>query len=392
MKKLFLGLLGVLMMLLSYGQDTITESYPGYIFYPHSLPLATDGNNNFSPIVIAPRNGSIWENIVSHDTLIYGVSLRGVIPLDSTYSVSLAYKEGEEFIYVDTAYFDSNVRCCFFKYEAHPRASSLVVENVEKCNEAYFHRPWPVSDTFYVFIHSGGSTVEGFYLHTVLLETILPQRRGQWLDNGEFTGLYPNNLTSFGWVGTEHLWGVEFPILHFDPRKCPKPTWVYITGRGAGWVSLAWNSGAGDGYQVTVEGPDDTIVTTTTDTTILLNNLVTEGIYWVRVRSLCRYQYYGYDSTFVNPGSASIGIRVSGDGVSELDADPQIGLYPNPANKVVNLSVTEPGEVCIVDVTGRTVLKRQVRPGSSTIDVGTLPDGLYIVKTGTYHSSLIIHH
>ncbi len=191
------------------------------------------------------------------------------------------------------------------------------------------------------------------------------------------------------------LWGHEFLITEPTPSRCGKPTWVYITGRGAGWVSLAWNSGAGDGYQVTVEGPDDTIVTTTTDTTILLNNLVTEGLYWVRVRSLCRYQYYGYDSTFVNPESASVGIRVSGDGVSELDADPQIGLYPNPADKVVNLSVEEPCEVSLMDVTGRTVFTQAIKQSGNqtiTLDVSTLPDGLYFVKTGTHHSSLIIHH
>lgn len=389
MKKLFWGLLGVLMAVLSYGQDTITESYPGYMFWPHALPLTMPYYETEDTFYTTVQRCDYWEYHATPGCLVYGVSIRGTFNLDSSINVSLAVREGDTmFSYFDTSYLDSSMIRKYFKFEALKCGNML--EYVDKCNEVYFHRPWSMTDEFYVVVRYEADTgrKERLLLYTGQEESPYIQNYFMW-SGGRFIVIYDwANYT----YHTSMPWGDVFPITEPNPSRCGKPTGLQITGRGAGWVSLAWNSGAGDGYQVTVEGPDDTIVTTTTDTTILLNNLVTEGLYWVRVRSLCRYQYYGYDSTFVNPESASVGIRVSGDGVSELDADPQIGLYPNPADKVVNLSVEEPCEVSLMDVTGRTVLKRQVRPGSNTIDVSTLPDGLYFVKTGTHHSSLIIHH
>ena len=373
MKKIVCALLGVLMAVLSYGQDTITESYPGYMFWPHSLPINYMGLDQDFFVY----DTFFWEHIIVPDKWIYGVSLRGGFPVDSSINISLAVKKDETvYTYYDTAYLDSSARTRYLKCEVMFCDSLLGM--VDKCNEVYFHRPWPMSDTFYVVIRYGDNS-NGQYTRRAWREnvndTVFPQRYCVYR-NGVCSPFFPQSMPTYNC-----LWGHEFLITEPNPSRCGKPTWVYITGRGAGWVSLAWNSAAGDGYQVTVEGPDDTIVTTTTDTTILLNNLVTEGLYWVRVRSLCRYQYYGYDSTFVNPESASVGIRVSGDGVSELDADPQIGLYPNPATASVTLDGLSVGAtVTLVDLSGRTVMTFTAREKTQLIDVTPLSRGTYFVR------------
>lgn len=96
----------------------------------------------------------------------------------------------------------------------------------------------------------------------------------------------------------------------------------------------------------------------------------------------------------VNGNATYVAHFVSLTGIDDPASEPLI-LYPNPASEWVNISVAEPGEVSILDVTGRTVLTQTIRQSGAqtiTLDVSTLPDGLYFVKTGTHHSSLIIHH
>ncbi|MBP5340846.1 MAG: C10 family peptidase [Bacteroidales bacterium] len=96
--------------------------------------------------------------------------------------------------------------------------------------------------------------------------------------------------------------------------------------------------------------------------------------------------------TFVIHSDRTI-TAVFGDygGIGDVDGA-SLRLWPNPTNGVVTLSVTEPGEVSVMDVTGRTVLKQQVTAGDNRIDVGSLIDGLYFMKMGSKHSSFIIQH
>lgn len=68
-----------------------------------------------------------------------------------------------------------------------------------------------------------------------------------------------------------------------------------------------------------------------------------------------------------------------------------IRLYPNPATDKVTLTVAEQGQVDIIDVTGRLVMKQQVFIGDNTLNVGALPNGLYYVKMGTHHTSFIVN-
>ena len=69
-----------------------------------------------------------------------------------------------------------------------------------------------------------------------------------------------------------------------------------------------------------------------------------------------------------------------------------ISLYPNPATDKVTLTMAEQGEVNVMDVTGRMVMKQSVSVGDNTLDVSSLPNGLYYVKLGFHHSSFIVNH
>lgn len=69
-----------------------------------------------------------------------------------------------------------------------------------------------------------------------------------------------------------------------------------------------------------------------------------------------------------------------------------ISLYPNPATDKVTLTMAEQGEVNVIDVAGRLVMKQWVVVGDNTLDVSTLPNGLYYLKMGSHHSSFIVNH
>ena len=77
-------------------------------------------------------------------------------------------------------------------------------------------------------------------------------------------------------------------------------------------------------------------------------------------------------------------------GIDDVNSS-AIRLYPNPATDKVTLTVAVQGQVDIIDVTGRLVMKRQVFVGDNTLDVSSLPNGLYYVKMGTHHTSFIVN-
>ncbi|MBP5528182.1 MAG: thiol protease/hemagglutinin PrtT [Bacteroidales bacterium] len=88
------------------------------------------------------------------------------------------------------------------------------------------------------------------------------------------------------------------------------------------------------------------------------------------------------------------------EGIDDVDMT-GLQLYPNPASDHITIVLNEAlgienGEwLTVLDVTGRTVLAQPLAPTASqtlTLDVSTLADGLYFVRLGAHHASLIIHH
>ncbi len=71
-------------------------------------------------------------------------------------------------------------------------------------------------------------------------------------------------------------------------------------------------------------------------------------------------------------------------GVKTTDLNPTlIQIYPNPSNGILNLTdVTERIELSLVDLNGRVLLERVIE-NDATIDLTSLPAGVYFLKTQT---------
>jgi hypothetical protein len=66
---------------------------------------------------------------------------------------------------------------------------------------------------------------------------------------------------------------------------------------------------------------------------------------------------------------------------SEPDLQNQIGIYPVPATDILNIelpqNMTDNYSATITDAQGKVVIQQNVRNGVNTIDVSSLPDGIY---------------
>ncbi|ACU61654.1 reprolysin-like metallopeptidase [Chitinophaga pinensis] len=105
---------------------------------------------------------------------------------------------------------------------------------------------------------------------------------------------------------------------------------------------------------------------------------MTPGTYYAQV-----YGYNGANSTTscytlrVQLGTASRSTDVSSGDL------PKVAVFPNPANNVVNVNLTGfkgKSAVTMYDVNGRVVLRREMNPVNTQLDISTLPTGVYILK------------
>ena len=67
--------------------------------------------------------------------------------------------------------------------------------------------------------------------------------------------------------------------------------------------------------------------------------------------------------------------------ITSADAAPSLHPYPNPASQRVSL--TTPSATCltVADLMGRPLLVARLQPGTSTLDIGHLPAGIYLLLT-----------
>ena len=68
--------------------------------------------------------------------------------------------------------------------------------------------------------------------------------------------------------------------------------------------------------------------------------------------------------------------------------DGTFSLYPNPANKELNIALqgTEVNEVVVIDIYGKTVARTTVANGNNTLNISALPAGMYFVQLRTNNS------
>lgn len=245
-----------------------------------------------------------------------------------------------------------------------------------------------MTDTFYVVARFRGyRSLYDNDFHEVttigLINDTVSQRYGVVEGDG-VPGIWGNEIPSGNAQSWKNYWGFEFPILEPDRTRCRRPSGLRMRERGDGWAVLQWNSGSGDSYRVTVEGPDDTVVYETADTTLRLDSLAPEAFYWVKLQSLCRYQHYSYDSTLLNPGVLQFGFRNLITGLSGTDADLRVEVYPNPArgSLVLEAGDDSPVRAVLTDLGGREVMAVDFR-ATATLDVSRLAAGPYLLRLTT---------
>ncbi|UPK67417.1 reprolysin-like metallopeptidase [Chitinophaga filiformis] len=97
-------------------------------------------------------------------------------------------------------------------------------------------------------------------------------------------------------------------------------------------------------------------------------------------------QVYGYSGA--NSATSCYTLRVQ-LGTASRESDVNTGdvakvlVFPNPVNNVVNVNLTGfkgKSEVSIFDVNGRVVLRREMNPVNTQLDVSALPAGVYMVR------------
>jgi len=86
------------------------------------------------------------------------------------------------------------------------------------------------------------------------------------------------------------------------------------------------------------------------------------------------------DTTLINAGSNDTYLaKLDRNGfvnVPSVEGREDVRLFPNPARDFINVLTEGPAEIRINDLSGRTVMTQQFRT-STSIDVSTLPSGLY---------------
>ena len=73
----------------------------------------------------------------------------------------------------------------------------------------------------------------------------------------------------------------------------------------------------------------------------------------------------------------------------EASEDVVLGLYPNPATSIVNVIAKAETEAILFDMAGRSVMSVTLREGSNTLDLSSLQNGIYMLRT-TGHVEKII--
>ena len=71
-------------------------------------------------------------------------------------------------------------------------------------------------------------------------------------------------------------------------------------------------------------------------------------------------------------------------GISEQggQADP-LSFFPNPVSGILHLENTEKTQVLILNLSGVALIKKECRPGTAELDLSSLEDGVYFVRTTT---------
>jgi len=55
-------------------------------------------------------------------------------------------------------------------------------------------------------------------------------------------------------------------------------------------------------------------------------------------------------------------------------------IYPNPSSATITIETTPAGQLSILNLSGQSILTRQVKEAKYVVYISTLPTGVYVVK------------
>lgn len=104
--------------------------------------------------------------------------------------------------------------------------------------------------------------------------------------------------------------------------------------------------------------------------------------------------FFGGPAQFGNTSLNSFGgndvfvVKLKDDNTTNIKgyASPGSGLriYPNPSKNVLNMETKNATAIRIVDISGKTIVTRQLQQGKNAIDVTHLPGGIYFIQNEKY--------
>ena len=211
---------------------------------------------------------------------------------------------------------------------------------------------------------------------------------GQWQTSTTFNGLTPStsyNFEAYKPETTTHSASAPSPTAKISTETAPQVTAVIISPNTA-TVPL------GQTKQFTVQviatgGADETVTWSISNQTSMLTTISTSGLLTVGSNETAATLKVKAVSNFNPAVSDEVTVTITTTGIDET-ALSGISIYPNPVKDELRIKSEELriNSVEICDVAGRVVETRLIaslHEGTATINVSTLPQGVYLVKIHT---------
>ena len=67
-------------------------------------------------------------------------------------------------------------------------------------------------------------------------------------------------------------------------------------------------------------------------------------------------------------------------GISDLSHESMLSVYPNPSSGKITMRTSGTGILAVCDLYGKEMLHQEISEPNTTIDIASLPGGLYLLK------------
>ncbi|PSJ72060.1 hypothetical protein C7N43_36200, partial [Sphingobacteriales bacterium UPWRP_1] len=171
------------------------------------------------------------------------------------------------------------------------------------------------------------------------------------------------------------------------PVVCPMPTGLASSNITQNSATVSWASVAGAaGYTVQYKPVSAAawISLNVFGNSINLVGLLPGTTYEYKVKTVCTATSTnsGSSSDF-SPASQFTTLPASNSNKTGINTTSDIVVYPNPADELFNLELTETTQLQLSDISGQVVYAAVKEAGTHTIEVGHLPAGIYVLTLTT---------